>query len=53
MATLVEVSEKMAQVVNVAFKTPLANTGKQALRRQFGVPKLDTTKYPKLDTVTF
>ena len=50
-ATLVEVSEETAQVVNAAFKTPLANTARQALRRQFGVPKLDTTKCPKLDTV--
>ena len=41
-ATLVEVSEETAQVVNAAFKTPLANTARQALRRQFGVPKLDT-----------
>ena len=49
--TLVEVSEETAQVVNSAFKTPLANTARQALRRQFGVPKLDTTKCPKLDTV--
>jgi hypothetical protein len=48
MATL---SEETAQVVNAAFKTPLANTARQALRRQFGVPKLDTTKCPKLDTV--
>ena len=37
-ATLVEVSEETAQVVNAAFKTPLANTARQALRRQFGVP---------------
>lgn len=53
MATLVEVLEETAQVVNAAFKTPLANTAKQALRRQFEAPKLDTTKYPKLDTVIF
>ena len=50
-ATFVEVSEETAQVVNVAFKTPLANIARQSLRRQFGVPKLDTTKCPKLDTI--
>jgi hypothetical protein len=44
-------SEETAQVVNAALKTPLANTARQALRRKFGVPKLDTTKCPKLDIV--
>ena len=28
--------------MNAAFKTPLANIARQALRRQLGVPKLDT-----------
>lgn len=50
-ATPVEISEVTAQVANATFKQPLANTARQTLGKQFGIPKLDTTRCPKLDMV--
>ena len=50
-ATPVEISEVTAQVANATFKQPLANTARQTLGKQFGIPKLDTTRCPELDMV--